>query len=76
MLNAIQKLVFSFQLLMALLRCMTLELATTWFLADGEIHHLRFLFHFVQVLFIQLAVDLDMAIFVAESAMLDVHGWP
>ena len=57
---------------------MTLELAetTSWFLADGEIHPLRFLFHFVEVLFIQLAIILHVAVFVAESAMFDVFGWP
>ena len=57
---------------------MTLELAETtgWFLADGEIHLLRFLLHLMEVLFIQLAVVLNMAVFVAESAMLDVLGWP
>ena len=57
---------------------MTLELAesTSWFLADGEIHLLRFLFHFVEVLLIQLAVVLNVAAFVAESAMFDVFGWP
>ena len=56
---------------------MTLEFAETtgWFLADGEIHLLRFLFHFVEVLFIQLAVILDVAVFIAESAMLDVLRW-
>ena len=53
---------------------MTLELAetTSWFLADGEIHLLSFLFHFVEVLFIQLAVVLHMAVFVAGSAVFDV----
>ena len=57
---------------------MTLVLAetTSWFLADGEIHLLRFLLHFVEVLFVQLAVVLNVAVFVAESAMLDVLGWP
>ena len=57
---------------------MTLELAETvgWFLADGGIHLLRFLFHLVKVLFVQLAVVLDVAVFVAESAMLDVFEWP
>ena len=57
---------------------MTFELAetTSWFLADGEIHLLCFFFHLLEVLFVQLAVVLDVAVFVAESAMLDVLGWP
>ena len=57
---------------------MTLELAETtgWFLADGEIHFFRFLFHHMEVLLIQLVVILDVAVFVAESAILDVFGWP
>ena len=57
---------------------MTLELAETtdWFLADGEIHLLHFLFNLMEVLFIQLAVVLDVAVFVAESAMLNVLVWP
>ena len=77
-LNGVQKLVFSFQLPMALLRCMTFQLAetTSWFLADGEIHLLCFFFHLLEVLFVQLAFVLDVAVFVAESAMLDVLGWP
>ena len=76
--NGIQKLVFSFQLSMALLRWMTLKFAetTSWFLADGEIHLLRFFFHLLEVLCVQLAVVLDVAIFVAESAVFDVFGGP
>ena len=30
----------------------------------------------MEVLFVHLAVVLDMAIFAADSAMLDVLGWP
>ena len=63
---------------MALLCCMTLKFAKTtgWFLADGEIHLFLLLFHLLKVLFVQLGVVFNLAIFVAESAMLDVLEWP
>lgn len=53
---------------------MTRKLAETtcWVLAEGDIHSLRCLFHLVEVLFVQLAVVLDVAVFVVESAILDV----
>ena len=77
-LNSVQKLLFSFQIWIGLLCWLTFELTETtgWFLADGQIHLLHYLFHFIEVPFVLLAVVLNVAIFVAESAMPDVLEWP